>query len=235
VKITDHTFFVTGANRGIGRAFVAGLLDRGAQKVYAAVRDTTLVDEELRHDPRVHIVGVDVTDPDQVGAAARIASDTSVLVNNAGIVAFESLLDGSLATARRQFDTNVFGVLQTVRAFAPAMTSRCGAIINVLSAAAWFSAPDNGAYCASKAAAWSITNGLRVELAPRGILVQGLHFGAVDTDFAASYDGPKITAEQVVTASLDGLERGQIEVLVDSDARAAKHALTGPPNAVVAP
>lgn len=230
MKISDQVVFVTGANRGIGRAFVSEFLARDVRRIYAGVRDTHEVDHQLAGDPRVEVVRLDVTDPDEIARAAEESTDTSILVNNAGIVAFDSLLDGSVAAMRRQFETNVFGVLETTRAFAPTLRARRGAVVNVLSAAAWFSAPLNGAYCASKAAAWSVTNGLRAELEPAGVLVQGLHFGAVDTDFSAGYDGPKITADDVVRAALDGLESDAVEVLVDPDARMAKAALTGPPN-----
>ncbi|WP_193043593.1 SDR family oxidoreductase [Mycolicibacterium baixiangningiae] len=231
MKVSDQIVFVTGANRGIGRAFISELLVRNVKKIYAGVRDAQSVDRQLSQDPRIEIVRLDVTDSDEVARAARIATDASVLVNNAGIVAFDSLLDGSLATMRQQFDTNVFGVLEMTRAFAPTLRSQQGAVVNVLSAAAWFSAPNNGAYCASKAAAWSITNALRMELAPAGVLVQGVHFGAVDTDFSSGYNGPKISSDEVARATLDGLEHDEIEVLVDSDARMAKEALPGPPNA----
>ncbi|BBY48516.1 short-chain dehydrogenase [Mycolicibacterium arabiense] len=230
MKISDQVVFVTGANRGIGRAFVSELLIRGVGKVYAGVRDPHAVDQQLAGDPRVEVVRLDVTDPDEVARAAAAATDTSILVNNAGIVTFESLLDGSVAEMRRQFETNVFGVLEMTRAFAPTVRARRGAVVNVLSAAAWFSAPLNGAYCASKAAAWSITNGIRTELEPAGVLVQSLHFGAVDTDFSSGYDGPKITADDVARAALDGLASDAPEVLVDAHARMAKAALTGPPN-----
>ena len=233
MKVSDQIVFVTGANRGIGRAFISELLVRDVKKIYAGVRDIHSVDQQLSQDPRIEIVGLDVTNSDEVSRAARAATDASVLVNNAGIVAFDPLLDGSLAAMRQQFETNVFGVLEMSRAFAATLKSRQGAVVNILSAASWFSAPKNGAYCASKAAAWSITNGLRMELAPAGVLVQGVNFGAVDTDFSSGYDGPKIGSAEVARASLDGLERGDIEVLVDSDARMAKGALTGPPNAFV--
>lgn len=230
MRISDQVAFVTGANRGIGRAFVSEFLARGVRKIYVGVRDTHSIDRESSHDPRIEVVRLDVTNSDDISRAARAATDVSILVNNAGIVAFESLLDGSVAQMRRQFDTNVFGALEMTRAFAPALRSRQGAVVNVLSAAAWFSAPENGAYCASKSAAWSLTSGLRMELEPAGVLVQSLHFGAVETDFSSGYDGPKIGADEVARASLDGIEHDDVEVLVDSDARAAKEALTGPPN-----
>lgn len=230
MRISGQTAFVTGANRGIGRAFVSGFLARGAGKVYAGVRDPLSIDAGLSDDPRVEVVRLDVTDRGEIARAADVAGDTTVLVNNAGAVAFESLLSGSLETARRLFDTNVFGPWELTRAFAPTLTASRGAVINVLSAIAWFSPPQNGAYGATKSAAWSLSNGLRSEFAPGGVLVQGLHFGAVDTDFSAGFDIPKISPEEVVRASLDGLEAGADEVLVDAESRAAKAALTGEPN-----
>lgn len=231
MRINDQRVFVTGANRGIGRAFVSGFLDRGAHKVYAGVRNPDSVDPELREDPRVQIVRLDITEPNQIAAAAEIAADVSVLVNNAGGVVFGPLLSGSLNDARQLFETNVFGTWEMTRAFAPALSASHGAMINVLSAIAWFSPPQNGAYAATKSAAWSLTNGVREELASAGVLVQGLHFGAVDTDFAAGYDGPKISPEQVVRESLNGLEGDALEVLVGTDTHAVKAALIGHPNA----
>ncbi|WP_433869256.1 SDR family oxidoreductase [Saccharopolyspora sp. CA-218241] len=233
MRVNGQTAFVTGANRGIGRAFVSGLLARGADKVYAGVRDPLSIDAELSDDPRVEVVRLDVTDRNEITSASDVAGDTTILVNNAGAVVFESLLTGSLETARRLFDTNVFGPWELTRAFAPALRAWRGAVVNVLSAIAWFSPPQNGAYGATKSAAWSLSNGLRSELAPAGVLVQNLHFGAVDTDFSAGFDIPKISPEDVVRASLDGLEAGTAEVLVDPESRAAKAALSGEPNGYV--
>lgn len=230
MRIENRPVFVSGANRGIGREFVRGALERGAAKVYAGVRDPRSIDAEMAQDPRIEVVRLDITDADQTAAAAAIASDTAILVNNAGAVSFGSLLTGSVEEARRLFDTNVFGLWEMTRAFAPSLSDSRGAVINVLSAIAWFSPPHNGAYAATKSAAWSLTNGLRAELAAHGVLVQGLHFGAVDTDFAAGYAGSKLPASEVVKAALDGLEADQDEVIVGSGSREVKAALSGPPN-----
>ncbi|HIW98814.1 MAG TPA: SDR family NAD(P)-dependent oxidoreductase [Candidatus Nesterenkonia stercoripullorum] len=155
--------------------------------------------------------------------------DVTVLVNNAGAVSFGSLLTGPLDDAHAMFRTNVFGPWEMTRVFAPALAASGGAMVSVLSAIAWFSPPQNGAYAATKAAAWSLTNGLRMGLESAGVLVQGLHFGAVDTDFAAGYDGTKIAPGQVVNASLEGLEAEAPEVLVDAESRNTKAALSGAP------
>ncbi|MGO2034977.1 MAG: SDR family oxidoreductase [Brevibacterium sp.] len=230
MRVNNQTAFVTGGNRGIGREFVRALLERGAAQVYAGVRDPRSVDEEMAHDPYIEIVPLDVTDSHQIASAAELASDTAILINNAGAVSFGSLLNDPVDDARRLFETNVFGPWEMTRAFAPALIAAHGAVVNVLSGISWFSPPQNGAYAATKSAAWSLTNGLRAELNDHEVDVQALHFGAVDTDFSAGYDGPKISANEVVTACLDGLESGQDEVLVDAGTHALKASLSGPPN-----
>lgn len=233
MEIAGRTAFVTGANRGIGRRFVAELLARGAAGVYAGVREPERADEALRAEPRVTLVPLDVTDPASVEAAARRAGDVSLLVNNAGISAAGSLLDGSPDDIRRVLDTNLYGVLGTSRAFAPALRAHRGALVNILSALSWFTVPGSGAYAISKAGAWAMTNTLRLELAPAGVLVQGVHLGAADTDMMGDYEGPKIDPAEVARQSLDGVERGATEILADEWSRTVKAALPGEPNAVL--
>lgn len=225
MTFTDHTILITGANRGIGRAFVEEALSRGARKIYAGMRDPHAAESSLTDNPRVEILQLDITDRASVEHAARVAGDTTLLINNAGISVFDSVLDGSMEDARRLFETNFFGGWEMVREFAPSLKEFEGVLVNVISAIAWLSPPQNGAYAASKAAQWSLTNSLRVELAPHGVVVQAVHFGAVDTDFAKDYDGPKITPEEVASATFDGIEAGKEEVLVDESSRVAKASL----------
>jgi NAD(P)-dependent dehydrogenase (short-subunit alcohol dehydrogenase family) len=233
-RIAGRIAIVTGANRGIGRQFVNELLERGASKVYATARNPESADEGLRNDPRIELVKLDITDPTSVLAAAEQASDVSILVNNAGIATTMPLLTGNLDTIRLEMDTHFFGTLSVARAFAPALSnSKDGVMINVLSALSWFSYPGSGAYAAAKAAEWSLTNSLRLELEPHGVLVQGVHLGAADTDIMAGYEGPMIEPIVVARAALDGVEQKHIEVLVDEWSRSVKAALTGEPNAIV--
>lgn len=231
MQIENLTVLVTGANRGIGRAFVAEALERGARKVYAGVRDPSSADSALEEESRVEILYLDITDSDSIQSAAEAADDAALIINNAGVTIFDSVLEGSMAEARGVFETNVFGSWDMARSFAPSLKNRKGALVNIVSAISWLSPPQNGAYAASKAAQWSLTNSLRLELAPHDVLVQGVHFGAVDTDFAKDYTGPKITPEEVASASLDGVESEENEVLVDESSRLAKAALTEEPNA----
>ncbi|SDD67965.1 SDR family oxidoreductase [Auraticoccus monumenti] len=221
MKVTGSTALVTGANRGIGRAVVEELLARGATKVYAAARRPELVDV-----PGVVPLRLDITDDDQVLAAAAAAPDVTLLVNNAGIALPGAVTAGDLEPLRRELDTHLWGTLSVVRAFAPALRANGGgAISNVLSAMSWFTIPGMSGYHISKAAAWAMTNGIRLELADQGTLVSAVHIGAVDTDFSAHYDGHKIPAADVANALLDGIEAGTTEVLVDDWTRAVKAAL----------
>jgi len=218
MQIEGAVALVTGANRGIGAQFVAELRKRGAATVYAAARDAASV----RADG-VQVVALDVTDPEQVRAAARIADDVDILVNNAGISTGTPLVGGDEASIRREMETNFFGPLLMTRAFAPVLAANGGgAILNVVSALSWFSAPGAGAYAASKAAAWALTDSTRLELAGQGTHVVGVHMGLVDTDMARGLDAPKIDPAVLASAGLDAIESGQQEVLADEWARFVK-------------
>ena len=213
---------VTGANRGLGRHFATQLLERGAAKVYATARRRDLIDI-----PGVEPLELDITDPASVAAAARVAGDVNLLVNNAGVTSGVDLLGGDLDLLRQDMDTNFWGTLTVIRAFAPQLAG--GAILNVLSALSWVSVPGSGGYAASKSAQWSLTNGVRLELAGQGTHVTGLHLGPIDTDMAAHYHGPKTDPSLIVRAGLDGLEAGDWEVLADEMPRVVKAALAGNP------
>ena len=113
-QIAGATALVTGGNRGLGRAIVQELLDRGAAKVYATSRSPFTFD-----DDRVVTLVVDVTDDASVAAAAEAADDVSILVNNAGIYGNTPLLTAPLEEIQSEFDTNFFGILRATRAFAP--------------------------------------------------------------------------------------------------------------------
>jgi NAD(P)-dependent dehydrogenase (short-subunit alcohol dehydrogenase family) len=221
MNISGSTALVTGANRGIGRVFAEELLARGAAKVYATARDPRSVDL-----PGVHVLQLDITDPQSVSAAAAAAPDVDLLINNAGISTDTRLLDGPLDAIRLELETHVFGTLNVIRAFAPILArSGGGTIVNALSAISWLAYDGVGAYGVAKAAEWSLTNNIRLELAAQDTTVVGLHMGAVDTDMMAGWEVPKIDPRDVVRAALDGVEAGRLEVLVDDAATYAKSIL----------
>ena len=165
MKIGGSVALVTGANRGLGRAYARELVRRGAAKVYGAARQPAQVTE-----PGVTPVALDITDPERVARVAAECGDVSLLVNNAGVMKASTFIGApSLDAARAEMETNYFGTLRMCRAFAPVLAANGGgAIVNMLSITSFFTNPFNASYGASKAAAWSLTNGVRLELHHQG-------------------------------------------------------------------
>ncbi|WP_121708782.1 SDR family oxidoreductase [Streptomyces sp. E5N91] len=216
---------VTGANRGLGRHLAAQLVEQGA-KVYAAVRLPEAVDV-----PGVVPLRLDVTDEASIREAARVASDATLLINNAGISTGVTLVGGDVDEVRREMETNFFGPLAATRAFAPVIEGNGGgAVLNVLSVLSWFHPAALGSYAASKAAAWALSDASREELAPRGITVSALHVGYMDTDMAAGVPADqKVAAADVATQALHGIETGLPEILADEASRYVKQSLSAAP------
>ena len=213
MKIEDTVAFVTGSNRGLGRALVEALLARGARRVYAATRTGTM----LHGDPRVTAVRLDVTHPEQAREAAALAHDTRLLINNAGVLASFNVLAADPRHLAEDLQVNAFGMLDVVRAFAPTLVvNGPSAIVNVLSVVAMASMPALGGYSASKAAAWSMTQAMRGELGPKGVTVHAAFPGPIDTDMIRSFDMPKTSAADVARGILDGVEAGTEDIAPDA-------------------
>jgi len=223
MKIAGSVALVTGANRGLGRAYARELVNRDAAKVFGAARHPDQVTE-----PGVIPIALDITDPQRVAAVAAACADASLLVNNAGVMKASTFIDSpGLAAARAEMETNYFGTLSMCRAFAPVLASNGGgAIVNMLSVTSFYTNPFNASYGASKAAAWSLTNGVRLELHHQGTLVVAVHAGFIDTDMAALVDAPKVSPESVATMVFDAVEAGQVEVLADERTRTVKASLS---------
>ncbi len=223
MKIHNAVALVTGANRGIGLAFTRELLARGVRKVYAGARDPSTITQ-----PGVEAIRLDVTKPAEVAAAAARAGDVTLVINNAGVGHQGGFLaPDSEEVARRQLETNFFGMLRMSKAFAPVLKANGGgALLNVLSIVAWVNGGQLAAYAASKSAAWSLTNSLRHELATQRTQVLALHMAFVDTDLVRAIEGPKTSPEDIVRRALDGLEAGLDEVLADERTRLVKQGLT---------
>jgi NAD(P)-dependent dehydrogenase (short-subunit alcohol dehydrogenase family) len=222
VDISQSTALVTGANRGLGRHLARELLARGAT-VYSGARDPDSVDL-----PGAKLLRLNITDRASVAAAAEMAGDVTLLINNAGSSTGTNLLDGDLDQIRLEMDTHYFGTLSVIRAFAPIIAANGGgSILNILSALAWVSFPRSGAYCAAKSAEWSMTNGLLVQLAEQNIRVAGLHVGYMDTDMTASVSAPKSDPADIARIAIDGIEADQYEILADDVSRQLQAALGG--------
>jgi NAD(P)-dependent dehydrogenase (short-subunit alcohol dehydrogenase family) len=218
MKLQSTTALVTGANRGIGRAFVEALLNAGVQKVYAAARDRNSLEAIVALDPaRVVALQVDVTDDNLVSHLSEQAPDVNLLINNAGVLSFGSILETPIETIHQQFDINFYGTLNMARAFVPVLEQNGGgAIVNVLTLVALASMPGLAAYNASKAAAWSMTQSLRASVVDKNIEVYGVFPGAVDTDMLAGVDMAKTSPADIATAVLQGITTQQEDIFPDA-------------------
>ena len=222
-SLTGAVVLVTGANGGIGTQFVEHALARGAAKVYATARTPRSWD-----DDRVIPLPLDITDPASIQNAVAAASDVTVLINNAGAnPSTASMLEISEADLRQNMETNFFGPVLLAQHFAPLLAAADNAVlIDVHSIASWYAF--GGTYSASKAALWSATNSLRLELDPQGVHVVGVHMGYVDTAMAAHADGPKMTPFDLVAAVYTAVENNLYEVIADEATAGVKAALSAP-------
>lgn len=213
--IAESTVLVTGANRGVGRALVAEALARGAGRVYAATR------APLAHpDPRVHNVILDVTDAAQIEAAAARIGRLDLLINNAGVAAYDDLTDRAVLS--RQLEVNLFGTLAVTQAFLPRLLERAPgtAIVNILSTASLAAVPAIPSYSISKAALFSLTQSLRAHLAGRRVTVHGVLLGPTDTDMSREIDFAKADPADVAAQVFDGVEKGEQDIFPDATSRA---------------
>ena len=232
VHIKESTALVTGANRGIGRAVVEALLARGARKVYATARTVETL-AGLGADPRVVPLKLDITDAGDVAAVAAAAGDVTLLVNNGGSLQFADLLGGELSAIRADLQTNYFGTLAVTRAFVPVLQANGGgAIVNLLSLVALGAVRGMGGYSVSKAAAASMTQAVRAQVAELGISVHGVFPGAVDTDMIRAFEIPKTSPTDVAHAILDGVEAGEEDIFPDQMARDGHTAWRADPKAL---
>ncbi len=219
MDVSGCTALVTGSNRGIGKAFVEALQKAGARRIYCAARKTSSLDELVAGDPdRLVAIALDITNDEQIAAAAAQAGDVSLLINNAGIARGGSLIKAkSLDGARAEMDTNYFGTLAMIRAFAPVLAAGGGgAIVNVLSISGLVSFPMIGSYSASKAAAHSLTQGVRADLAGQGTAVVGVYPGPIDTDMAEDVEMDKAPPSTVAEAALAAVGDGTQDVFPDA-------------------
>ncbi|GAB5904488.1 MULTISPECIES: SDR family oxidoreductase [Mycobacteroides] len=220
--VENKVVLVTGGRRGLGAAIVDEVLSRGARKVYSTARQPF-------EDPRAQVIPqqLEVASESSVRALARELTDVEIVVNNAGVLHPDSLLTGDLDRVDATFQTNVFGPLRVIRAFAPILKANGGgAIINIHSVLSWLGGA--GAYGASKAAIWSVTNTLRLELEPQHTHVLGVHAGFIDTDMVSALDVPKTPPGVIAARIIDALEKGDNEVLTDELTAQVKSQLSGP-------
>jgi NAD(P)-dependent dehydrogenase (short-subunit alcohol dehydrogenase family) len=215
MKLENTVALVTGANRGIGRALVNALVERGTKKVYAAARDVKSLDPMLRAHPSVVPLRLDTTDAAQLAALVEQTRDVNLLINNAGVLASGSLLDTPMTAIEKDLGTNYLGTLNVIRALAPTLVTNKGALANLLTVVSLASMPALGGYSASKAAAWSMTQGLRGELGKKGVKVFGVFPGPIDTQMSKDITLPKTSAAETAKAIVDGVIAGTLDIYPD--------------------
>lgn len=212
-NIEGSVALVTGANRGIGRAIVEKLLEAGAAKVYAAVRHVDSADPLVdAHGAKIVPIHLDLTDAASIEAAAAEANDVHLVVNNAGMLKVADPLNPDAIDAlKAEMDVNVYGLMRMAQAFAPVLAANGGgAFVQLNSIASMRSFPDFATYCASKAAAYSITQALKAKLAPQGTQVLSVHPGPIDTDMGDDAglkdiaEPPSVVSEGIVAALMSG-------------------------------
>jgi len=214
MNIKNSIVLVTGSNRGIGKAFVQALLDRGVSKIYAGARQI----DQIESHPTVIPVELDVTNSDHIARIKNTCPDINLLINNAGILKS----DGTIESARLEMEVNYFGPLSLIKELSPLLVN--GGIINVVSVAAWLSMPSIGTYSASKAAMWSMTNSMRSKLITNNTQVMGVYMGFVNTDMSADFPDKENMLDPLDLAfsTLTAFEKGQSEYLADSIANQAQ-------------
>lgn len=217
MDLTGKTVFVAGADGGIGRTLCTQLEDAGARVIRGALV------------PAPSELPLDVTDPESVALIVEAIGDVDVVINATGIylpAAPDASVDERLARVEREFQVNTFGMLRLARAVAPCLEARNGRLVNLLSVAAWVALPAHAGYAASKSAAWSFTNSLRIEFAARGVGVSGVVLGYADTEMSAHVEGPKSTPAEIARAILDGIANDDDEILCDDRSRSVKRLLS---------
>ncbi len=208
VTIADSSVLVTGSNRGLGRALVEEVLRRGAKRVYAGSRQP-----QTHASHRVRSLALDITDPAQVQAAVEQIEELDLLINNAGISLPDDL--AGREPVERHLAVNLYGTWDVTRALVPALGRSQGAIVNIVSLAAFAAVPVLPAYSISKAALFALTQSQRMLLAGDGIAVHAVMAGPIDTDMVRGLEIPKTAPELVARAVLDGVERGEEEIFPD--------------------
>jgi NAD(P)-dependent dehydrogenase (short-subunit alcohol dehydrogenase family) len=208
MQIEGAVVLVTGANGGIGKYYLEALQAAGAARIYAGARNPNSVSEMVAADPqRVIPIELDITDEQSVSSAATKCQDVTLLINNAGIGLLKGFISApDLSSAKAEIEVNYFGTLLMCRAFAPILKANGGgALVNMLTILAKANLPMNGSYSASKAAALSMTQGIRAELAQQGTLVVAVMPATVDAGMSKHFPPPKVAPDVVAQTALQAV------------------------------
>ncbi len=237
MDIQNSVVFITGANRGIGKAYAEGFLAAGAQKIYLGVRNTDSVADMVANNPEKFVpITLDVTNQNQVDAAAAQAQDVNILINNAGVLFAGALQDvNALENARKEMDVNYFGVIAMTQAFAPILKANGGGVlVNLSSIAGHLSFPGLATYSASKFASHALTMATRLELADQGTRVIGVYPGPIETDMTTDFEMETAPPSQVPDTTIQAIQQKQEDVFTDDFSINMYKAVKADPKAVEA-
>lgn len=213
-SLKDKVILITGANRGMGKSLVKASLEKGAKKIYATARDLSNMPDF--GDERVVALELDITDNAQISTLVAQTKDLEVLINNAGILHQGNVLEGEISAVENDMKVNYYGTMHMMRAFAPILEKNAPSkIINIVSIVAYSPLPSLAGYSASKAALYSATLSVRIELAKKGVVVHAVNPGAIDTDMnkGSAMDMP--APDGVASIILDKVETGALDIVPD--------------------
>lgn len=235
--VQDSTVLITGANRGIGKAYAEAFLNAGAKKIYVCTRDLENVADFVATDPeRLIPLKLDVTNKDDIKAAAAAAQDVDILINNAGVLDFDDFASTDMEEkARFQMEVNYFAVIAVTQAFAPILKANGGGLIaTVSSIVGHVTMPGFAGYCASKYAVQSLILSMRLSFAAQGTKVVGVYPGPIETDMTHAFEMDKFQPSQVAEETIKGIENGQEDVFTDAFSQEFYAAFRKDPKAVEA-
>lgn len=212
--LKDKVILITGANKGIGKSLVEAALKKGARKIYATSRDVSKIPNFA--DNRVVVLELDITNSHQITRLKESTGDVQILINNAGSLNSGTVLAGEISGMESDMKTNYFGTVAMMRGFAPILENNAPSkIVNIVSIAAYSPLPSIAGYSASKAALFSSTLSARIELAKKGVTVQMVNPGAIDTEMNKGSNWDMPSPDGIAKIILDKVEEGQLDIVPD--------------------
>jgi NAD(P)-dependent dehydrogenase (short-subunit alcohol dehydrogenase family) len=215
-SLAGLSVLVTGANGGLGLAFVDELIAGGARHVYAAIRDLANTPTQWSRHDMLTPLQLDVTNSAHIAAAAAACPDVDLVISNAGVTCVGPVSGKAEKLAREAMEINYFAPLRITAAFADHLCRRSGGMIFVLSMAAMIPPGPAPIYSASKSACAMFAAGVLADYGRRGMRVTLSFPGYIDTPMSAGFTSAKATPTAVVKRTLAAWCAGESHVFPDA-------------------